>query len=159
MKHIDWKIRFWEHATKSNGCWLWQGIVLDGYGYLNVDRRMKRAHRLSWILHNGIIPEGVGVLHRCDNRRCVNPKHLFLGTAADNAADMVQKGRSLRGIRNHKAKINETDVREIRKLYAEMRRKPGRLPRQQIIAEKFGIGQTQVSNIILGISWSHDATN
>lgn len=91
--------RFWSKVNKTEGCWLWTaGRFSNGYGVFYNGKSNTRAHRFSWALEHGEVPENLYVLHRCDNRRCVNPAHLFLGTAADNAIDMVNKGRSTRGI-------------------------------------------------------------
>jgi hypothetical protein len=95
--------RFWANVDKSGDCWEWQASVnLDGYGRFCLKGKRIRAHRLSWVLANGEIPEGMCVLHKCDNPPCVSPDHLFLGTRADNVRDMVQKGRCRSGTCNPK---------------------------------------------------------
>ena len=79
----------------ESGCWLWTGYSRrDGYGYIAHNKRAIGAHRASWIIYRGDIPEGLHVCHTCDVRDCVNPDHLFLGTASDNMQDCVRKGRS-----------------------------------------------------------------
>jgi hypothetical protein len=88
--------RFWARVRKSDGCWEWTGACFKcgGYGQFTIEHGQQvRAHRHSWELHNGPIPKGLWVLHRCDNPKCVRPDHLFLGTCTDNARDMMAKGR------------------------------------------------------------------
>ena len=87
--------RFWSKVVKiDDGCWLWTAaLLLDGYGQIWLGQTMERAHRLSWIIHFGPIPEGLCVLHTCDNPPCVRPGHLFLGTQLDNVRDAIRKGR------------------------------------------------------------------
>lgn len=100
--------RFWAAVLKTNTCWLWQNVLdKDGYGKINYPGPKggyERAHRYSWELHYGPVPEGMQVLHNCDNPPCVNPAHLFLGTNADNVADRISKGR------NRKPSINLAEV-------------------------------------------------
>jgi hypothetical protein len=87
-------VRFWRNVQKTPTCWLWTGAYQKpGYGKIGDGSHSKYAHRVSWELQAGAIPHGLQVLHRCDNPQCVRPDHLFLGTQADNVADMYAKGR------------------------------------------------------------------
>ena len=112
--------RFWgsvDIGPKDN-CWNWTGPISgsgSGYGHIFINKKYWRAHRLVWKLTHGVIPKGIHVLHKCDNTRCVNPNHLFLGTHRDNINDMMHKGRQTRGTRTGTNKLSESDVREIRK--------------------------------------------
>ena len=82
-----------EKAEFEDGCLVWHGALSDGYGMIWYEGKLIRAHRLAWLLSCGVIPKGMQVLHKCDNRKCINLKHLFLGTQADNLNDAVAKGR------------------------------------------------------------------
>lgn len=93
--------RFWDKvAVRERGCWEWEGAhTTKGYGLFSITqtttkKKVWQAHRLSWIIHHGPIPDGLMVCHDCDNPSCVNPAHLFLGTAQDNMDDMLRKGRA-----------------------------------------------------------------
>ncbi len=124
----------------ESGCHEWQaGKNWQGYGKLWFRGTCSYpAHRASYALFIGEIPKGGNVLHRCDNMKCVNPKHLFLGTQADNVADMDAKKR-----RGTKSQLTYRDAAKIRKMVADRYS-------QEEVAEKFGIHQTTVSRIALG---------
>jgi HNH endonuclease len=134
--------RFWEKVEKTDGCWIWTGAKSEfGYGVIHDPasaraQKHKATHRLSWEMHNGPIPEGSYVLHRCDNPACVNPAHLFLGTLKDNTQDMLRK-------RRHLVKLTDEQVGELRNRYAA-----GGVSQTQL-ANEFGIAQTTVSRILL----------
>lgn len=148
-KHGPVAERFWRKVSKTDGCWLWTA-GLDGHGYGQVfdGEKGARAHRVSWMLTIGEIPEGLSVLHKCDVRTCVNPEHLFLGTIADNVSDMVTKGRNVvhRGEGHGMAVLTKDDVARLR-----ARRKDGATCRQ--LASEFGISNTQAKRIVRGEQW------
>ena len=121
-KSLTVEERFWEKVQKQEGdkCWEWQASLnkpLRGYGNFNVKRKPVYAHRYSYALHNGPIPEGLDVLHRCDNPKCVRPSHLFLGTQQDNSDDAKNKKRNQHGLRHWNAKLTIEQVLEIRAEY------------------------------------------
>ena len=90
--------RFWSKVDTSGDCWEWTGrmTAADGYGGIKVLGE-QAAHRVSWVIHHGPVPDGLWVLHHCDNRKCVRPDHLYLGTVQDNNRDAVTRGRMRRG--------------------------------------------------------------
>lgn len=113
---------FWAKVDRTGGpsaCWKWSSHVTNnGYGVLSGGYPERRAHRYSFFLARGPIPDDLQVLHRCDNPPCVNPDHLLLGTHGDNMADRQSKGRSLAGASHPRTKLTEAQVKEIRILYA-----------------------------------------
>lgn len=138
--------RFFASFDKTDRCWLWKrGMNKAGYGRFYINWRMELAHRVSYELHLGPIPDGMCVLHRCDVRSCVNPAHLFLGTQTVNHADMCAKGREPRGESHRNSKLMESDVRAIRMAEG----------RHSDIAASYGISKGLVSQIKRNIIWRH----
>lgn len=135
------------HRKSDVGCWNWIGSLVRGYGSLMDNYKRKYAHRVSYELHVGAIPEGKYVCHRCDNPLCVNPAHLFLGTAKDNISDMIRKGRrrpDYFGENSRKAKITNVQASQIRSDPRTYR----------AIGADFGLSSSAVSNIKNGITWA-----
>ena len=93
MSKVTIRDRFFAKVEKTESCWIWTGSQLRGYGQFWLGGKLHIAHRVSWVLHVGPIPFGLHALHKCDNPSCVNPEHLFLGTAKTNVHDMMDKGR------------------------------------------------------------------
>jgi len=140
------------HVDGLGPCWAWTAAVRrDGYGWLRVGGRMLRAHRVSWAIHNGPIPTGMCVCHRCDTRSCVNPEHFFLGTKGDNNRDCVAKKRHvpLPGEQNSQAKLTEAKVIQIRKLYAT-----GGVS-QKALGKRFGVAKSNIWSILSRKHWVH----
>lgn len=132
-----------------DGCWEWSGSRFrTGYGRILVRGRRTGTHRFIWECEHGKIPPGLSVLHRCDNRRCVRPDHLFLGTALDNTEDMARKGRAKRnpfGEENSNARLTDADVRTIREKWKAARKRWGL---QTALAREFGVSQMTISLIV-----------
>lgn len=168
MKNIAKKRTFWANSTyeekldnlrkryeakvirTENDCWDWLGALDDGYGQLRFHKAKLRAHRASWILHKGNILNNISVLHSCDNRKCTNPEHLFLGSRADNNADMVKKGRNkfFKEQDNPRAILNNDHVKKIKELL--------RLSRPiQEIADQFKVARHIIYSIRSKKTWVH----
>lgn len=131
------------HAPELGPCWVWTGHC-NRYGSFGLGRKIVRAHRFSWELAHGPIPDGLCVLHKCDNPPCTNPGHLFLGTQLDNARDRDRKGRlnSRVGERNPKAKLTETEVLAIRAEYVP------RYGALRAIARKYGVTPSAIRWVV-----------
>lgn len=140
--------RFEANLRITPGCWLWTGVVGNGgYGRMRWNGKLIETHRASYMLHDGEIPTGMYVLHSCDNRLCVNPSHLRLGTHADNMRDMVLRNRCRyqSGQSNPNAKLTEEIVRAIK---ADQRV-------QSAISAAYGVSRSHVSYIKTGKLWGH----
>lgn len=127
--------------SRGEGCWNWQAACFEtrmGYGAFGIVGKTATAHRVAYYLARGPIPEGAHVLHRCDNPKCVNPSHLFLGDYAINNADMRDKGRSAR-------KLDAEKVREIRASELSSR----------VLAAQYGVSQHMIMRVLHGLAWSH----
>ena len=132
------------------GCQIWIGGCTNfGYGCIRIARRNWSTHRVAYFLHYGIFDPSFWVCHHCDNPPCVNPEHLFLGTQADNAADMVAKKRSMLGVRNNKAKLTEADVLAIRSRY------DGHYGATRPLADEYNVTITTILHIIHRVTWKH----
>jgi hypothetical protein len=146
----DAKKRLYGRIRKTaTGCWEFTGCVHhSGYGQIGYRGKTVNAARLSFELSTGPMANGLLALHKCDNRRCVNPDHIFAGTHAENTADMMKKGRHrfrrLHGEKNPSAKLGAIQVREIRDLYA------GGGFTQSGLAAMFGVTQGNISHILTG---------
>ena len=149
--------RFWSRVDKSGDCWIWTAArTFGGYGVIRdvgKDGKIIRAHRLSWELHNGPIPAGIEVCHRCDNPPCVNPAHLFLGTHQDNVTDTVTKGRAsgggARGESHGRAKLTDAQVLAIRAAHAA-----GAASQRQL-AREYGVDRRAIHFIVTRQHWTH----
>ena len=135
----------------NSGCWIWikEINIQTGYGVLITQykrtRKKNSAHRISWMLYRGPIPDGLHVLHRCDTRCCVNPEHLFLGTNNDNIRDMRSKNRHCKGESAGLVKLTESAVREIR----------GSKEHYASLADKFHVAPLTVWDVIHNKTWRH----
>lgn len=134
-----------------SGCWIWTASkATNGYGQIKRPKQRKQipAHRLSYLIHKGEIPEGAVICHTCDVRACVNPEHLFLGSKKDNSLDMVAKGRHLYGERAPAVKLTEVDVLVI---LDRIRRGE----KQANLAREYGVGPMEITRIKTGKRWGH----
>jgi len=145
------KERFFKYVEKqANGCWLWTGYKgKGGYGKSIYKGKTISSHRLSWIIHNGEIPEGLFICHTCDVRSCQNPQHLFLASHQGNMDDMVKKGRASMGMENSQSKLTEKQVIKIRKLFDS-----GEYTISQL-KEIFNVDWTAIKHVVTKKTWRH----
>ena len=144
--------RFWSKVNKNGeDCWEWiAGSDRDGYGKFWLDGKEIRAHRAAWLFYSGSLGEcGAFVCHKCDNPKCCNPSHLFIGTYRDNIDDMVSKGRTLKGEKCNSSTLKEFEVAEIKRIYAT-----GSVSSRKV-AKQFNISKNTVLRIVNGYTWSH----
>lgn len=135
--------------NEVTGCIEWtKHLDESGYGVIGYGSRCKRTHRVSWEFCNGPIPSGLCVLHRCDNPKCLNVSHLFLGTKADNNADKLAKGRQSKGSKHGFAKLTEEDVSEIRRRHANGEK-------QKDLAEEYGVSGCAIWQVVSRKYWRH----
>lgn len=136
--------RFWKHVDvkNKNDCWEWKSKKdKDGYGNMQFKNKTVRANRFIWTVLNGAIPEGMVVCHKCDNPKCLNPDHLFLGTISDNVIDALKKNR----LSNQKLTVDQ--VKELRKLY-----KTGKYSQSEL-GRIFGVSGSTVCQIVHRKLW------
>jgi len=149
--------RFWKKVNREGNCWVWTGAVTaDGYGNFRVSGHNLRAHRFSYALLHGPIPDGLNILHACDNRLCVRPNHLCAGTQKENIADAIARDRMFKlpgwysedpsrrksGEKSPNSKLTDRAVEELRREYAT------EFVSQRTLAKKYGVSQSNVSLIV-----------
>lgn len=143
--------RFYEKVSQGGECWEWiAGKNASGYGIMGFSGKCVLAHRVSFEMHKGAIPDGLCVLHSCDNPSCVNPAHLSLGTQAENIRQRDERGRTGRtmgvlGEQHYGSKLTESAVRDIRS---------SSLSRYEL-ADKYGVSHVTIGKVIRGESWRH----
>ena len=144
--------RFWHYVNKNakGGCWEWTGgCTRQGYGRYTIHHNLRTvgAHKYSWELHKGEVPDKLLVLHKCNNRKCVNPRHLYVGTQKQNMKDRSEHGNLVIGENHWKSKLTWEDVDKIREMYAS-----GKFS-QSVLGKMFNTPQTNISNIVLWRNW------
>lgn len=154
-------VRFWakvkktgpipRHDKQLGRCWIWTASLNSGYGQLWWPEKNapELAHRISWLIHHGRLDDADCVLHKCDNRKCVNPSHHFLGDRDDNNQDAMEKGITPHGVKHWNRKLEEEEVRQIRN-----RRNAARVTFQSMAAE-YGVSEATVRDAFYRRSWKH----
>lgn len=145
---------FDSYYVEGSGCWEWKGTIhVSGYGRYAAKGKCYKAHRYAYELHHGPIPPGLCVMHSCDNRKCVNPAHLSIGTDADNSADCCAKGRHPKGETNGTAKLTSAQVLEIRAVAVKGIR--GHDCSWKRLAKRFAVDPTTIRAIVQRKNWRH----
>ena len=157
-KKLPFQVRFWRHVDENGpvpshrpelgNCWIWIGGQEGKHSIFHVNGRNIGAHRASWIINKGPIPDGMNVCHKCDNPPCVRPNHLFLGDDADNQHDCIEKGRKAHGEQVGNSILTDQIVREIRTL-----RMNGIT--EVSVAAKFGVDTSTVNAVVHRRNWKH----
>jgi hypothetical protein len=157
MSSMDSATRFWSKVRKSDddGCWMWQAARLTrtntgalSYGIIMWRGKSTNAHRVAWELTHGPIPEGLWVLHKCDEQGCVRPSHLYLGSHADNTRDAIRRKRMTRGTERWNARLRDIDVTAIRAMGAAGFA-------TEAIGRMFSVSGRTVRYVLRGERWAH----
>ncbi len=143
---VSERLDYYTEPEPNTGCWLWVGALsTGGYGKIYLDNKYIAAHRASWVVHHGPIPNGLLVCHKCDVKLCINPEHLFLGTQKENIEDATRKGRMSHGEDRPTSKLKESQVVNI---FSDIRT-------ASKIAAQYNITETAVYNIKAGRRWGY----
>ena len=142
--------RYWSKVDKTAECWNWTAGRSQGYGNFGLGKgKVIRSHQMAWTLTYGPIPAGMAICHKCDNRLCCRPDHLFLGTQADNMEDMRAKARASQGSTRPLAKLDDTKVREMREIYAA-----GGIGFKKL-GQMYGVTAGVAHEAVTGRTWKH----
>lgn len=144
-KRKSLKDRLRAGCFKTGECWVWnKSVASSGYGQIRLNYKNLRANRASYMVFKGEIPDGMVIRHTCDNKLCINPEHLILGSCKQNSQDMVERDRQAKGERNGRCKLSESDVQAI---------KDSKLSYSQL-AKQFGISKGHAHRVKNGVAWS-----
>jgi len=155
-------IRFWDKVNvpkdwaEKDQCWKWNGLLFikTNYGSFSFNGKNLKAHRFSYEIHYGPIPEGLDFMHKCDNRKCVNPNHLKVGSRKENMEDCVEKGRSKFGSKNNMSKLTENNIIDIINKSLN-----GTYTNRNQVINDYKISLSELSNILCGKRWTHITSN